>query len=996
VTAEDLQALLDAGDAEGCIRLFANASEAERRAVAKTAADQLAALTADSPDGLTYAPRAASDLNAEAIARWRVLQPRRVRAGQVAVLATATSRELKKFGQRCLPSAEDAIAVLSARRPSWVGEWAEAILTSARLDSGSAAGVCLWSLVRALIREGFCARPAGSRYFHAFIAGVSACSFEQERTIRDLLVEDPALLDDEVWRIFETELPLGLQGNFSTDRYADAEQGWDAALAQLAAEGRLSRTRLLDASLGALERDDRDSRVRWFIRIHERLEPTSQELAERVERYLGLFASRNPVVVNFAMRVIGALDSADQLPPAGLVAGIRPALLSRTKSTVLAALKMLDRAAHRDSSSRGRAAAVAIEAFAHESPAVHKAVVDFLERHNDAADATITVLLRERIETVAASQRSRVLAWLGNASSTGTAEPRDTAIRELLARGSAIDLLLADQAGVSAALDAVARDCGDLAAIQLLEKDVPRLDPRQAIVPISDIDELIGLYLMILENPDNPDEIERVLDGVSRLCDRVPEDFLLLTGPLRARAEAGNTIEWADDVSIKSLATPLCGLALGWITGEIPRVILSTLRGCFLGFFARRVLAITHRAANRVAAPLLSAPTHRGGWLDPRALVERIDVWKALDLAVDPLDGSLALLRLAPDRAQRAEALHNAARLDGPYAAAVRHALGAEGEIAGPDARIWVAAARSRAPLEDDVLVEAHHPGLGPDASRAARCSLRPGPHAFVDLIDRFHRTVIAREPEQPTGEIADLATVLIHTIKMFSASDESRWLATVWPLGRESFFATAAELLLGFECAPRDAPIYRPLLEPLLDPDVPLRSMGRLLLVGALSSNQAELQGLAVDALIAAIEDGRFDGVLLGESIHRLLTEGLLKPTRLAKALSGATQISPLHARVVAHAIQHAVAGLASAPKDLHALLELLKELLVETGNGLSVAGVEDVLRGFRGSGKTAKIASDLLGLTVDRTSQSRSAAAARALAGRIARAERWARCHR
>lgn len=993
--AEDLQAILDAGDAEGCITLFANASEAERRAVAKTAGERLAALTADSTDGLTYVPRAGSDASAEAIARWLVLQPRRVRAAKVAVLATATSRELKKFGQRCLPSAEDAIAVLSARRPPWAGEWMETILSSARLDSGSIAGVGLWSLVRALIREGFCARPAGARYIQAFIAGVSACQSVQERTIREVLLDDPELLDDEVWRIFDTELPLGLQGIFSTDRYGDAEEGWDAALAQLAAEGRLSRTRLLEASLGALERDDRDPRVRWFIRLHERLEPTSQELAERVERYLGLLASRNPVVVSFAMKMIGALDRADQLPPDRLVAGIRPALHSRTKSIVLAALEMLDHAAHRDPSRRGRAAAAAIEAFAHESPAVHKAVVDFLERHNDAADATIAALLRERIETVAASQRSRVLAWLGNASSVEIAKPPDTAFRELLARASAIDPSLAEQAGVSAALDALRRDCGDIAAIQLVEKDVPRLDPRRAIVPITDIDELIGLYLAILESPDNPDEIERVLDGVSRLCDRRPEDFLSLTGPLRARADRGNTIEWADDASIKSLATPLFGLALGWITGEAPRVILSTLGGCFHGLFARRVLAITHRAAERVAAPLLSAPTHLGGWLDPRALVERMGVWKTSDLAMDPLDVSLALLRLAPDRARRAEALRKAARLDGPYAAAVRHALGGEGETVGPDARIWVAAARSRAPLEDDVLVEAHHPGLGPDAGRAARCTLRPGPHAFVDYVDRLFRSVIARQPELPTGEIADLATVLIHTIKTFSASDEPRWIATVWPLGRESFFATAAALLLGFECSPRDAAIYRPLLEPLLDPDVPLRNMGRLLLVGTLSSNQPELQGLAVDALIAAIEDGRIDGILLGESIHRLLTDGPLKPTRVARALTDAARVSPLHARVVAHAIQHAVAGLSSTPKDLHVLLELLRELLVETGDGLSVAGVGDLLRGFKGSGKTAKIAPDLLGLTVDPASPSRPAAAARALAGRIARSERWARCH-
>lgn len=72
----------------------------------------------------------------------------------------------------------------------------------------------------------------------------------------------------------------------------------------------------------------------------------------------------------------------------------------------------------------------------------------------------------------------------------------------------------------------------------------------------------------------------------------------------------------------------------------------------------------------------LSAPTHRGFWIDPEILVDRSRA-VAADGSVPPLgiaDQCLALLRLAPDR--RAEALRVARTLGGEWSAALRYALG--------------------------------------------------------------------------------------------------------------------------------------------------------------------------------------------------------------------------------------------------------------------------------------------------------------------------------
>lgn len=197
--------------------------------------------------------------------------------------------------------------------------------------------------------------------------------------------------------------------------------------------------------------------------------------------------------------------------------------------------------------------------------------------------------------------------------------------------------------------------------------------------------------------------------------------------------------------------------------------------------------------------------------------------------------------------------------------------------------------------------------------------------------------------------------------------------------------------MILGMDYPPSEVDGVRPFVEALLDPDTPLRPMGRLLMAGTLSSNRPELQGLAVDALVAAVDDGRIDGRLLGEATRQLLDAGLAKPARLAKAFADAARVSLLHARVVAQAIQRLAVGQSHPPLGFHLLLELLRELLVETGQRVddpeNRAGLEGLLTG----GKTARLVRDIVAIEATDARSTRTASLARALSARVVRAERW-----
>jgi hypothetical protein len=662
-----------------------------------------------------------------------------LRAAQVAVLATASCGALKKFGERALPPPDDAFAVLAARRPPWLAEWAEAVLSWGGADGWHFGMTDRWRLVRRLVRAGLCERPRSSRYVHGMIATLSA--FASQHNVLQELRDDPGLLDDEVWDIFETEPERGMLSLLPAEASPWPASRWEGALAVLAGEGRISRSRLIDASLAGLERDFHELRSRWFALMHETLRPTLDEQAERVDRYLGLMSSRNPSTVSFALKVLSALEKAGGLEAVSVVGAVGPVLLSRAKGTVLSALGLLDRAAGRGPDLQTRAAVVALEALAHESPAVHEAVLDMVERHGDGTDPALSDELRARADTIAPSQRSRALAWLATTGDAAPAEPepQDASLDDLLALAQALDPDVARKSGVAAVVELIGREDGEIEAIDFDDADAPRLIPEKAVAPIDELDELIAVFSQVLEDASNADDVERVLDGVSRLCDRLPIDFQARTGPLRVRAGRR-------DQPVAHCRS-LNGLALSWATGKSHQVEYAGTFGFIVGIFARRVLALAHRAADRQAAPLLGAPTHLGGWIDPRVLVERAKVWVSLPYKMDRIDASLALLRLAPDPGPRAEALQAAAGLEGHFAPALRYALGDQGESVGPDVRLWVAAARARAPRDDDPLVEARHPDLGPDAGRAARRALRPGPHPARDRFMRTRHHVVSCDP---------------------------------------------------------------------------------------------------------------------------------------------------------------------------------------------------------------------------------------------------------
>ncbi len=590
MTPADLQALLDARAADGCIAALAPLDEARRGKLAKTALAELRSILPVE----RLSPAAFARMQPDEMQAWlrrEAPDPATFRAAQVAVLATASYPQLRRLGRRSLPPLGDALAVLAARRPPWVGEWADLILSWSETDRWALPLADAWVYARGLIRAGLGDRPRTPRYIDGMIVAIG-----RKGTPRRDLLADPGLLADEVWELFTTEPTPGRREILSVSEYRPPTARWEVALADLAAEGRVDRGRLLDASLDGLERDFHEARARWFALMHETLRPTPQERADRADRLLGLLGSRNASTVLFALKALGPLAEADRLDPGPLLGAIAPALLARPKGTVVLALGLVDRAGGPS------AAGTAVDALAHESPAVHRLVVDVVLRHGDRADPALAELVRDRSPGVAASERPRLEAWLG--AGPAVVESTSDEVADLIARAATLDPHFATLAGVPAAIAAARRGGGDLAPLRFAAADVPRLDPARRIEPVADLDDLIELFTRVLEGAGAAEDVERLLDGVSRLCDQLPADFAARTAPLRARAA-----EWGP------YGGHLGRLAIAWIDGGPGASRRIHWPDDLFGLFERRAIALADRAIERLgraAAGRADAPRRLG------------------------------------------------------------------------------------------------------------------------------------------------------------------------------------------------------------------------------------------------------------------------------------------------------------------------------------------------------------------------------------------------
>jgi hypothetical protein len=557
-------------------------------------------------------------------------------------------------------------------------------------------------------------------------------------------------------------------------------------------------------------------------------------------------------------------------------------------------------------------------------------------------------------------------------------------------------------------------------ALALESAAIPRLGVDARVEPLQSIDDVVFLLARILESNGDAESIEQVLDGMLRFCDQRPIDFEQRVSAVRKKIGAmlgednpmpvmtvgfqgSNAVmdlaavarAWIDPPSSKFSASQLLSPIVRAVeTG----VAMAIDRPAALWFFSERTRAIAQLVSKRIALPLLSTPTHKGGWIDPRVVPDRIQQWNNAGVKLEKTDLIQALLRLAPEYRERA--LSEVGPSKNESLSALRWALGGPLEGSVSSAEIWTAAFRCRDPRGDSPELAKNFPGLGPDTAQMGsydECLKDFGSRSTSIFgvavgFEKQSLVIKSNPPVKARPSLKFFPTELLHTDEI--GWQGSRVLDCYWPLNRDSFLALEARRLSLF--IESTGSYWQNSLDVLFDPDTPMRGYGCWVVALGMAAKQDELARLSVDALICCIDDSRLDSTTFGITLGKLFVSDRITLSRWIKGLKVVARISSFHQYFVFKALEQllvtadsGVPGLSKAVPA--AILELMYECCSNGPYRVELESARLVLSRFEGKGKSAKLAKLLMEPSKPGTSEFVRELVHQVILNRVERSRRW-----
>lgn len=242
---------------------------------------------------------------------------------------------------------EDAVQILGDRSPAWLPDFVESILT----EEGS----WNWRVARGIVRAGLVPQPDHPEYFRGTVRGVPDYNVQKRRPLVEQIRLDPGLVDDHLLTMLSTAgvgRLLAFHDSYMERRHshlpdlAEFPAGtWRIALVTLVQEGCMDRGRLIDTVLAAPLRDWAAADLGWYVGMHDALEPTLDEIAERQGTYARLLTVEHGPSVKTAQRELVRLLSDKRFEPDLILAASRATLGRADKASVSSHLRLLEKLA---------------------------------------------------------------------------------------------------------------------------------------------------------------------------------------------------------------------------------------------------------------------------------------------------------------------------------------------------------------------------------------------------------------------------------------------------------------------------------------------------------------------------------------------------------------------------------------------------------------------------------------------------------------------------
>jgi hypothetical protein len=215
-------------------------------------------------------------------------------------------------------------------------------------------------------------------------------------------------------------------------------------------------------------------------------------------------------------------------------------------------------------------------------------------------------------------------------------------------------------------------------------------------------------------------------------------------------------------------------------------------------------------------------------------------------------------------------------------------------------------------------------------------------------------------------------------------------WLATFWPANPDCFLGMGIDrLILRMDSSGSTWFNMASAIQPLLASERSWSPVASLTLWIGLVSKDADVRGVARDALAGGLQDGRAHPEPLAEALLKLTDKDWFKLNRLAESLRDVARVSRWATLVTAEILNRVIGSWSSVPRDAHHILELQLDLLTDLQLPVPEPA-RAALAQQTGSSKTAKLARQMCDLRPVDCSPVRQTGLIEAVESRIAHAER------
>ncbi|MEV4945766.1 DUF6493 family protein [Streptomyces sp. NPDC053755] len=664
---------------------------------------------------------------------------------------------------------------------------------------------------------------------------------------------------------------------------------WPTALATLAAEGLLDRGTLVEGCVARLLRGGRLRDLRFPLALLQLLGPTARERSGRVAEWTGMAADAPSPVAGYAQQILAELATQGDLSVRELAEMTGPVLFRTEKTLVRAQLTLVGKVLRRDPAAAAELLPVVADAFGHEDHGIQERALKLVGRHLRWVD-------------------ERVRQELGHAA--GRLDPGH--------RRTAEELFGGMQDG----------EAGEAPYEEVLP---PAPVARPVAPPAESVAELVeDLVALSKGRTKAAEEFERALDGLVRHAHRDREALTAAVATAFADSFWLGQHHAGRGTDHFQRTTHGIDVVLAALLGAVEQSAIDAGRGrrhgttscthlAFDGVVDARLWEVADLITTGRLPFLLAVPTWHTGAIAPMALVARLRAYRAAGVEPAPADLAQALLRLRKADPTAREAAAEAAALGGRAAERLADWLESDASLA-PGVR-FLARRRDQSPgrwwLADRLVLRIRE-------RRAVRDEFPP---AFQWLGGRVSEGVR----------------------RCYHWSDGQQNWAAVLPDDRETLAAWLLPSLAG--AAAWDGRGVSRGLTALAESEGPVGPAVRLALAIGLGARHAEDRLTAVDALLVLAARKELDGQGLGAQLAGLVSEGEVKPNRLAESCRTAAATGAY--ATVWGVLAGALPTLLAAEKPVRALGELLAvaaECAERCGAAQEIPGL-DAVAARRGS---------------------------------------------